>query len=162
MMVSRVIRAPSGLWPVALLLAALSGWGGDPLPPRSPGSVNVTVTTAGAGVDADGYTVALGSRTTPIAASGSAPIEGLSPGSYEVTLSGVAANCAVLGDATQAVTLAEGEAASVAFEVECLFGAAGIALPIATCCRLRSWHDPRGTARRNARLSPLAPAAAPA
>jgi hypothetical protein len=96
----------------------------------------VTVTTTGDGEDADGYTVTVGSIDRSVAMSGSINVEGLAPGSYDVTLGGVAANCTVVGGATQSVTVTDGQGASVSFDVACLFDGAGVALTESICSAL--------------------------
>jgi hypothetical protein len=105
----------------------------DPLPPVIRHAVVVTVATSGSSPDVDGYTVTLGSDQREISVSGSVTFEDLAPGSYDVSLGGVAPNCAVAGGELRAVTVTAGQSATVSFEVACVFDAAGIALPETAC-----------------------------
>jgi hypothetical protein len=84
------------------------------------GGVAVTVATSGPSPDADGYTLTLdGADRGPVGASGSVTVDGLSPGAHTIGLSGIAANCQLQGDNPQAVTVAAGAGAPVAFTVVC-------------------------------------------
>jgi hypothetical protein len=85
------------------------------------GTLNVTTSTTGANLDPDGYTVAVdGGNSTSIADNGNQSFSNLSSGSHTVTLSGVAANCAVSGGSSQSATVPAGGSASVSFQVTCV------------------------------------------
>jgi hypothetical protein len=133
---ARSLRARSGALVLALGVALLGGCGGEPTRPRTLGSVSVMVTTTGSGLDGDGYSISIGSEQAALPVSGSTTLEGVAPGSYEVTLSGVAPNCSVLDGATRTVTVAEAAVTSVTFEVECVFDGAGAFLPEVACSSL--------------------------
>ena len=84
------------------------------------GSLQISSTTSGPAPDADGYTVTIdGVERGPLGAAGAMSIEGLTPESHIVGLSGVAANCQVQGENPRAVTITAGAGATVAFEVIC-------------------------------------------
>ena len=121
---------------VILALVLLGACSGGMTPPEPTNAVTVTVTTTGDGEDADGYTVTVGSIDRSVAMSGSINVDGLAPGTYDVTLGGLAANCTVVGGATQSVTVTDGQGASVSFDVACLFDAAGVALTESICSAL--------------------------
>jgi hypothetical protein len=127
------VRVRPGLWTLIFTSALLFGCGGDPTPPQLSGSVSVTVTTVGSGEDADGYTVTVGSRESTVPMAGSTTIDGLAPGSYDVTLGGLAVNCSVTGEATRLVTVTQSGSATVSFEVDCVFDGAGIWLAESVC-----------------------------
>lgn len=89
-------------------------------PPPVTGDLEVGVTTTGADLDADGYTVTIDETTVqPIGVNGSATFTELSEGSHTVVLGGVAANCTVSGGSSQTVDVTAGETASVSFSVTC-------------------------------------------
>ncbi len=88
-------------------------------PEVTPGSITVTVSTSGASIDADGYTVTANGTPTAIAVDGSATFSALDPADYAVELSGLAANCAVTGTNPVTATVLEAQAAPVAFAVTC-------------------------------------------
>src|SRR5207247_5010448 len=65
-----------------------------------PGDLTVTTSTAGSSLDPDGYTVTVdGSQSQPITINTSTGVTftGLTAGSHDVVLSGVAGNCTVSG-----------------------------------------------------------------
>lgn len=103
-----------------VLLAGCSNEGSDPTSTVGTGTVVVSVTTTGEQPDADGYSVALGSRTATVEPSGTVTFEDVAPGSYEVTLSDVAPNCTVDGEASRMVTLDGPSGAEVAFTLACV------------------------------------------
>ena len=84
------------------------------------GGLQVTSQTSGADQDADGYSISVdGSDRGPLGASATVTLGDLTPGSHVVGLAGVAANCAVDGDPLRAVTVSQGQTASVTFTVVC-------------------------------------------
>ncbi len=120
---------------IALLLAVTScGDGGaTPTPPDDAGqTVTVQVSTVGVDVDADGYTVLLGSRSASVASSGAATFDGVSAGSYDVRLSGVADNCYVEGASTTTLTVSASRGAQTSISVRCTLDF-GDGLPTAAC-----------------------------
>lgn len=84
------------------------------------GAIEVTATTTGDDIDADGYVVDLdGASSTSIDANGTATFSGVSEGSHSLTLSGIAANCTVTSDNPAASTVVIGETDEVTFELTC-------------------------------------------
>lgn len=84
------------------------------------GSINVGVTTTGAEQDPDGYTVQLDAGTPQaIGINGSTSFTTVAPGSHDVTLAGLAANCTVGGSNPLTVTVSAGAASTADFEVSC-------------------------------------------
>ena len=84
------------------------------------GSLRVTSVTSGPSSDADGYTTTVdGADRGTLPASGEAAVDGLSPGSHAVGLSGVAGNCQVQGDNPRSITIVVGASVTAAFEVVC-------------------------------------------
>jgi hypothetical protein len=79
MSATRIICRPRRLWCAALAIAALACKGTEP-PELTSGAVQVTAATAGADLDADGYTVVLDSGTAvlPVAVNGTATFSQLS------------------------------------------------------------------------------------
>ncbi|HEU4564809.1 MAG TPA: hypothetical protein VFS05_09180 [Gemmatimonadaceae bacterium] len=124
-------RAPSPAHPTRPVLRALSivlplvlagGCGGDapPTGTEAAGTLRVTVSTTGAQVDADGYTVTpAGLAAKQVGATGEVTFERIIPKSYEVTLGGIAANCAVLGINPQTVTVPARGSATATYQVSC-------------------------------------------
>jgi WD40-like Beta Propeller Repeat len=109
----------------SLLLALTStACGSSSLPSRPElGYVRVTVASTGGDLDADGYTVALDAEQPRTLDGKTAVIVetfSVASGNHDVTLGGVAANCAVTGASSRAVSVAAGGVAEVTFDVACL------------------------------------------
>lgn len=84
------------------------------------GSVTVSASTSGSELDPNGYSASVdGGPEQPLAVNGSVQFAGLSPGSHDVELTGVAANCSVTGSNPRSVTVVAGQAASTNFAVTC-------------------------------------------
>jgi preprotein translocase subunit YajC len=84
------------------------------------GSLTVRVVTAGPAADPDGYLVSLdGSERGSLGANDEISLGGIPAGSHEVSLGGVAPNCRVQEPNPQAVVVAAGETATLAFTVTC-------------------------------------------
>jgi hypothetical protein len=98
-----------------------------------------TITTTGTDVDPDGYWLEVvdHSPCASVPLNGSFACASMTPGTYEVQLNGVAANCTVMGANRQTVTVARGATADVAFAVMCgstpslrvTIATTGVALP---------------------------------
>lgn len=91
---------------------------GEPLPACE--GIRVTTATTGEDLD-DGYEVLVdGLLEGTIGVNGALDVPDAEPGGHTVTLQDLASNCAITnGDATRSVTVVEGEAAFVEYEVEC-------------------------------------------
>jgi len=88
--------------------------------PGDLGQVQITTTTTGSDLDADGYEFSVdGGPSQTIAVSATATVPGLAAGTHTVVLSGVSANCTVAGGTSRDVTVTGGGTATVAFDVTC-------------------------------------------
>lgn len=107
------------------------------------GALVVDVTTTGTDVD-DGYLVSVGEGVTkPLTTNGSATFEGLAAGEYEVELSGVAGNCAVVIDETpnpRTIVLTAGASSATSFFVHCQPVAGALVVDVST----RGATEPEG------------------
>lgn len=84
------------------------------------GMIEVTATTTGADLDADGYMVDLdGMASQPIDANGTVTFTGVSEGAHSLTLTGIAANCTVSGANPASSTVSVGATDAVAFDLSC-------------------------------------------
>ncbi len=104
---------------------------GDPLEPPEPvdfttfgeggnAPLTVTVTTAGADPDPDGYEVVLDARAAhAIGANETITIPGVGAGGHSIMLSGVAPNCFAAGGIVRSVTVTEGGSVAITFAVTC-------------------------------------------
>jgi PKD domain len=85
-----------------------------------PGNLQVNTSTTGTGLDPDGYTATVdGATSKAVAINGSVTFTGLSAGSHNVVLSGVAASCTVSGGATRTATVPSGGTVTVSYAVSC-------------------------------------------
>jgi hypothetical protein len=104
------------------LLAALSAMAcsSDSLTTPGTTTLEITTSTTGTELDADGYTVQVdaGAAQT-IGASASIERTDLSAGDHTVQLAGMAANCSLAGANPRTVTVAAGQTATVSFAVTC-------------------------------------------
>jgi len=104
-----------------LVLAWLLGAGcSDSTGPKT-GALQVSVTTTGAELDTNGYSVAIdGGAGRVIPSNGTVTLSGLSAGRHSVLLAGLAPNCAPVGAANpRPVEVVAGQTASAAFSVTC-------------------------------------------
>ncbi len=114
------LRPPCPIWPslFSLLLIIGCGGGGDSVGPSA--SLTVIAQTQGGVVDADGYTVQVGtSPSATLGANGSVIINGVQTGAQVVSLGGIAPNCAVTGDNPRTIQIQSGQSPSVTFQVVC-------------------------------------------
>src|SRR5437773_28366 len=87
---------------------------------RATGVLQVTVSTTGAGLPSNGYTVSVDSGAgQPVPVNGKVSLAGLSAGYHSVTMYGAPPNCALSGANTRAVDVLAGDTVLVAFEVAC-------------------------------------------
>ena len=86
----------------------------------STGSIEVLATATGTGSDPDGFSILLdGGDRGPLGSGVAATFAQLAPGPHTLGLSGLAANCQVVGDNPRAVTVTPGQTAQVPFAVTC-------------------------------------------
>ena len=87
---------------------------------RATGVLQVAVSTSGADLPTNGYTVSVDSgagQAVPV--NGKSSLAGLSAGSHSVTMYGAPANCTLSGAHTRAVDVRAGDTVLVAFDVAC-------------------------------------------
>jgi Tol biopolymer transport system component len=103
------------------------------------GAIQVTATTTGADLDPNGYSaiadLAMGGGIA-VPANGSATFTQVGPGTQNVTLGGLAANCSVVGSNPVSVTVTSGATAQVAFAVACTS-----VLPVGSAIAFTSLRD---------------------
>ncbi len=88
----------------------------------SPSSGNIAVVTAttGTGSDPDGFSLLVdGTDRGPIGVSSSMSLAGLPPGAHTLGLTGLAANCQVVGDNPRTVSIVAGQTVEVDFSISC-------------------------------------------
>src|SRR6266571_3659050 len=105
-----------------LVLAAAGCGDSTPVGIAGPttGVLQVTVSTSGADIPANGYTVSVDSAAgQAVTVNGALTISGLKVSTHSVTLYGIAANCALSGVNTRAVDVIAGDTVAVAFAVGC-------------------------------------------
>src|SRR5206468_1858747 len=87
------------------------------------GNLTVSNSTTGSNLDADGYTVTVsgpaGTASKTMATNGNVSFANIPPGSYQVTLSGQAANCTVTSANPQTANVPSGGTATTSFTVSC-------------------------------------------
>ena len=109
------LRLPRALGLVACLATGCDGGAGLQIP-----ALEVRTSTTGTEPDPDGYSVAAeGADPLPIGPVDTIIVESVEPGRREVTLGGIAANCAVAGDNPATATIVDGATAVVTFEIVC-------------------------------------------
>ena len=102
-----------------LVLSSLAVACSDPMVVRF-GDVRLTVVTAGADLDPDGYTVVLdGGAGMAVAVNDSRTISGLSAGRHSALLTGLAPNCIVAGANPRDIEVGTHETTQVSFAVSC-------------------------------------------
>jgi hypothetical protein len=93
--------------------------GDGPTPPADP-TLRVSVRTTGVDFDPDGYVLQGGEVEWEVDAAASITVyRVLAPGSYQIRLDGLAANCGFDGPDVVPVTITEGRLSSVSFQVQC-------------------------------------------
>src|SRR5437016_2173055 len=87
------------------------------------GNLTVSNSTTGSNLDPDGYTVTVsgpaGTSSKTMATNGNVSFADIPAGSYQVTLSGAAANCTVTSPNPQTANVTSGETATTSFTVSC-------------------------------------------
>jgi hypothetical protein len=85
------------------------------------GTITVKTTTTGDDPDPDGFTVSVsGSSDHSIPTNGSTDFSGVTAGSHQVELSGVADNCSVTSGNPANVTVSGGQSTEVDFTIDCV------------------------------------------
>ena len=106
--------------PAALALIWACG-GTDLVSPSAPATLEVTTSTGGVEIDADGYSVAIDSDPgTPIGATAQITLRGITPGEHRVRLDGIADNCTVAGGNPRTASLAPADTVRVGFSLSCV------------------------------------------
>ncbi len=84
------------------------------------GTLEIRTVSTGGPADASGYTVTVDAGApVAIGVNATRTVDGLSPGSHDVSLAGLAANCAVEGANPVSVTITAGEVTELEFAVQC-------------------------------------------
>jgi Tol biopolymer transport system component len=97
----------------------------DPTTPDDPatamtGSMQVHVLTTGIDIDEDGYVITVeGAASRELTTTGTVTYAALEAGDYEVALTGLAGNCAVMGSNPRGVSVVAGDTAMADFSVAC-------------------------------------------
>ncbi|MFN2399004.1 MAG: hypothetical protein ABR543_10265 [Gemmatimonadaceae bacterium] len=116
-----------------LSLAAILSLGCDDSTGPQTGAIEVTVRSAGADIDPDGYSLTVGGR--PVQAVGpndAITIVGLPAGRHQVQLGGLAANCSVSSFNPVSVDVVSRDTVAAAFSVSCVAKIGNIQVTIAT------------------------------
>lgn len=88
--------------------------------PPSPATLNLTTSTTGGDIDADGYTFALdGDVPGRIGPNSLASITGIFPGTHQLVVGDVASNCTLAGGTTRPLTVPAGGTVNVQLAVTC-------------------------------------------
>jgi hypothetical protein len=93
-------------------------------PPAITGSVRVTTTTGGPGLDTDGYTVVLdpgadNAQSQALASTGTVDFNDIATGQHTLQLNGVADNCTVNPGVSQSVNVVGGQIQTVGYTIVC-------------------------------------------
>ena len=106
----------------ALLIAAatLIGCGGADMASVVTGTLKVTTSSVGPGVDSDGYTIRLdGADRGTLDRAATLELTDLAAGAHMLELGGVASTCTVEGGSARPAMVTAGDTADVAFTVTC-------------------------------------------
>jgi hypothetical protein len=88
--------------------------------PPTTGTLQITTSTVGSEPDPDGYTLQVDAQQPQaIGSTATVSVGELAPGTHNVVLTGLAANCTLAGDNPRSVTIAVGETTTAAFELTC-------------------------------------------
>lgn len=85
----------------------------------APGTISLTTASIGSAVDADGYAVRLDGANTEVIGANDSMTVSVAAGQYDVELTGLADNCAVIGENPVRATVPEEGRARVRFNVSC-------------------------------------------
>ena len=115
---------------IAVLWAPLSGCSSDD-ESTSVGALSVSVTTSGDLPDPDGYAITINDRPSQaIGVNGTLSVQGLTAGSYTVTLSGMSDQCFSSGADPVVVTVEGGATSTARFTVSCPAGGSRVAVEV--------------------------------
>jgi len=122
-------RSLNTLWLLGVLLAGCSD---DPTGPGM-GSIEVASITTGEATDADGYSVVMdGGEGRSIGPNATLTLSEVSAGAHELTLAGIAPNCAAVGANPRTVTVIAGDTIPITFQVSCSAPAGTVEVSITT------------------------------
>lgn len=85
----------------------------------APGTISLTTTSIGTAVDADGYHILLDGSDAQFIGTNDSMTVSVAAGQREVELTGLASNCAVIGENSARATVPEGGTARIDFTVSC-------------------------------------------
>lgn len=112
------LRMTAGL-AIAITLALGACGDDDGIAPPTTGTLEVTVLTTGDAPDPDGYTLTVGNVSQDVGINGGSSFSDVPEGGQTVELTGLAANCTVVGENPRTVTVTAGETAATTFDVTC-------------------------------------------
>ena len=114
------MRSRLAVLPFLAVFSTLVGCGDTLISVSTDGRIEISVTTTGLDVDADGFSVSVDGGTQQfVATGGRVTLTGLSAGSHSVFLSGLAENCHVDGSNPRTVVVGGDGRAAVGFSVVC-------------------------------------------
>jgi len=114
------MRSRLAVLPFLAVFSTLVGCGDTLISVSTDGRIEISVTTTGLDVDADGFSVSVDGGTQQfVAPAGRVTLTGLSAGSHSVFLSGLAENCHVDGSNPRTVVVGGDGRAAVGFSVVC-------------------------------------------
>ena len=117
---NKAMATLAALWMVLMLISGCKSYA-DPDPAPDPGSMRVTVTSFGAGLDPAGYDLAISGQQPQHVDRFAQVVVDLPPGDNDVLVSDLDGGqaCQVLGDNPRRVSVATGEEARVSIVVNC-------------------------------------------
>lgn len=117
---------------LAVFVTLLSACSDTPVQPTT-GGLTITVATTGSLPDPDGYTLVIdGATGVLIGVNGTYTQGELDPGNHAIAVSGLASNCAIVGDNPRTASVTVGDTIAVAIEVVCPTPPCGMVLGAAT------------------------------
>lgn len=118
-MLRRLLRPDQVLFGLVLSAAACGGGGAEPDAPA--GDLQVTAQTTGTDLDPDGYGLSIdGGAAVSITSNGVRMFSGLQVGTHSVSITGIAANCTLVGSTPRPVPITRDQQTDLSVEVTCV------------------------------------------
>jgi YVTN family beta-propeller protein len=119
---------PMPVWSLLVILIAACSSG-----PSDPATLRLGIATTGTNPDPDGYVYSLdGSAPAALATNDVVVVGGLNPGTHQLDVDGVAANCTLTGGASRSIGLFEGDTTDIILHVGCESGSGATTLQLTT------------------------------